>query len=62
MVVVQFEYSINNNEHETISRKDAKAQRKACKLIYSSRPLRAFFASLRLCAKLFFPLMKLNHY
>jgi hypothetical protein len=42
---------VSNND-ERSSRKGAKTQRKAFKINNLSTPLRAFFASLRLCAKL----------
>jgi hypothetical protein len=49
----QFEIQVRNSD-ESISRKGAKAQRNAFKINNLSTPLRAFFASLRLCAKLLF--------
>jgi hypothetical protein len=43
--VVQFENSMNHNEHERISRKDAKAQRKTASLLCVFAPLRETFLS-----------------
>jgi hypothetical protein len=45
LIVVQFENSMNRNEHERISRKDAKAQRKTASLLCAFASLRETFLS-----------------